>query len=48
MLVSGAYIKTWAAQTTYAVLESNGTLTLHCPSAENGAGGYAGKVIVIG
>jgi len=39
MLVSGRYIKTWASQTTYAVLESDKSLTLHYPGAENGAGG---------
>lgn len=48
MLVSGRYIKTWTSQTTYAVLESDKSLTLHYPGVENGAGGYAGKVIVIG
>lgn len=48
MLVDGSYVKTWATQATYAKVERDRTLTLIYPDAANGAGGYAGKVIVVG
>ena len=43
ILVNGSYRKgTWASIETYAIVESNGNITLHTPEA------FAGAVLLIG
>lgn len=48
LVEDGSYEKTWAGFETYVKVESDESLTLHYPGAEDNQNGFSGKAVIVG